>query len=282
MKIGLYIAGLSIFFNLILSVFKFIIGHIDGSVAITADAWHTLSDSVTSSIVFVALIISLKPADKEHPFGHGRSDLIASVIVGTLLAIVGVNFITIAIKDLFLHKSASFGIFAIIINIATIIVKEFLTQISIRTGKKINASSLIADGWHHRSDAISSIVIIAGILLNKYFWWIDGILGIFVSALILYTAYSIIKSSSNSLLGIAPSDEIVKNITEYLLKELPEIKNIHHFHLHDYGIHKELTFHIRVSNSMNISKAHKISTLAENKLREKFNIESTIHIEPIN
>ena len=170
-----YIEGwLSIFTNIILFGLKYWAGIVTGSVAIIADAWHTLSDSISSVIVLIGIKISDKPADKEHPFGHGRAELIASMIIGVLLAIIAFNFVLESIEKLKDHESVVYGKLAIIVTIVSILSKEMLAQYAFWAGRKIKSPILKADGWHHRSDAISSILILIGIFIGKYFWWVDG------------------------------------------------------------------------------------------------------------
>ncbi|GAI77757.1 unnamed protein product, partial [marine sediment metagenome] len=150
-----YLEGIiSIFLNTFLFGLKYWVGMKTFSIAIIADAWHTLSDSLTSLVVIIGFKISSKPADKEHPFGHGQAEIVSSIIIGTMLAIVGFNFLIASIQRFTNQQSAVYGTSAIIVFLISVIVKEGLAQFSIRAGKKIDARSLIADGWHHRSDAL--------------------------------------------------------------------------------------------------------------------------------
>lgn len=185
-----YLEGtISIALNTLLFGLKFWVGTKTFSIAIIADAWHTLSDSLTSLVVIIGFKVSSKPADKKHPYGHGRAEIISSVIIGTMLAIVGFNFLIASIQRFINQQSASYGNLAIIVFIISVIVKEGLAQFSIRAGKKINSQSLIADGWHHRSDALVSLMVLVGIFMGGYFWWVDSIMGIIVSLAIFYTTY---------------------------------------------------------------------------------------------
>ena len=124
-----------------------------------ADSWHTLSDSVSSMIVLIATRISNKPPDNEHPFGHGRAELIAAIIIGVILGLIGFEFAKDSLARLVNHQSVVFGKFAIWVTVASVIVKESLAQFSFWTYRQTGNSTLKADGWHHRSDAISSSVI---------------------------------------------------------------------------------------------------------------------------
>ena len=251
------------------------------SIAIIADAWHTLSDSLTSLVVIIGFKISSKPADKEHPFGHGQAEIVSSVIIGTMLAIVGFNFLIASIQRFTNQQSAVYGTSAIIVFVISVIVKEGLAQFSIRAGKKIDARSLIADGWHHRSDALVSLMVLAGIFAGRYFWWVDSVMGIIVSLVIFYTTYFILKESISSLIGEVPAEDFIKEIEKIATDSVSQDILLHHFHCHKYGDNKELTFHIRLPAEMKLDEAHRIADKLENKIKEKMEIETTIHIEPI-
>lgn len=277
-----YLEGwVSIFVNILLFGLKYWAGIVSGSVAIIADAWHTLSDSISSIIVILGARTSKIPPDKEHPFGHGRAELIASLIIGVFLSVIAFNFLLESITRLRNHESAEFGIIAIIAIVASIILKEFLAQFAFWAGKKSNNKSLKADGWHHRSDAISSVIVLVGIFISDYFWWIDGVLGIIVAALLFYASYEILKESYSSLLGEKPDDELIEKLKQIGREEIEIEIDMHHFHLHNYGDHNELTFHIRLPDEMSIKEAHDISSKLETRIREEFDIYSTIHYDPL-
>jgi len=266
--------------NSLLFVVKLIAGITTGSIALIADAWHTLSDTFTSIIVIVGAWISGKPKDKMHPFGHGRAELIASIIMGTMLGFVSFNFFQDAINNLRNHVSVKYSAFAIIITVFGIIVKELLAQYSFYLGKKHHIQTLIADAWHHRSDAISSIIVLISMGVNKFFWWIDSILAMVVAVLILYAAYTIIKAAANPLMGEEASDEIQNQVQALVHEKYPEVSDLHHFHVHKYGEHIELTVHARVDGNMNMNNAHTLISSIENDIRETMAIEPTIHLEP--
>ncbi len=277
----LYLEGwLSIGLNITLFIAKYWIGIVTGSVAIMADAWHTLSDSLTSVIVLVGTKLSAKDPDEEHPFGHGRAELIASIIIGVLLGIVAFNFLVESISKLSHRESASFSMVAVIIFLVSVVVKEGIAQFSLRVGKKFDSKALIADGWHHRSDAIASAIIVVGIFAGRYFWWIDGVMGIIVALLIFYATFDILKQAINPLIGEKPSEEIVKNIHLIADRIINNDYNIHHAHIHQYGLNTELTFHVQFQFSITFEAAHNLITLFEETLREELEIEATIHFEP--
>jgi cation diffusion facilitator family transporter len=280
-SIGYLEGAISIILNTLLFGLKYWVGIKTFSIAIIADAWHTLSDSLTSLVVIIGFKVSSTPADKKHPFGHGQAEIVSSVIIGTLLAVVGVNFLIASIQRFIDHQSAVYGNLAIIVFVISVIVKEGLAQFSIRAGKKINSQSLIADGWHHRSDALVSFLVLMGIFTGKYFWWVDSIMGIAVSLVIFYTTYIILKESISTLIGEEPSNDFEAEIRKIVTNNISHDVKLHHLHSHKYGDNRELTFHIRLPADMRLEEAHRIAEELENKIREEMNIEATIHLEPL-
>jgi cation diffusion facilitator family transporter len=270
---------LSIVVNTLLFGLKYWAGIVTGSVALIADAWHTLSDSISSVVVIISSKISNKPADKEHPFGHGRADLVSSIIIGFFLTFIGVEFIIKSIDRLKGGEIVIFGTVAVVVTIVSIIFKELLAQYAFWAAKKSNSQILKADGWHHRTDALSSVIVLVGIALGRLFWWIDGVLGLIIAAMIFYAAYEILRDSINRLLGEVPDKKLVQDINQVIfglkLNVCP-----HHFHMHRYGQHIELTFHILFPPDITLKEAHDKTNLIENAIRDNFKIETTIHMEP--
>ncbi len=277
-----YLEGwLSTVANILLFGLKYWAGIVSGSVAIIADAWHTLSDSLTSIIVLVGTKISSQPADREHPFGHGRAELIGSVIIAVLLSMVAIGFVTESIEKLRSHTPAHYGMVAIVVTIISIIAKEVMAQLALRWGRISGMKSLMADGWHHRSDAISSVIILAGIFAGSYFWWIDAVLGLVVSGVLFYAAYGILKDSVSSLIGEEAEEELQQQLKEVAARIYPEELHLHHVHVHCYGRHRELTFHIRLPDGLTLNQAHEVTSMLEDGIRNELQMESTIHAEPL-
>ncbi len=277
-----YLAGIiSIIANALLFALKYWAGLVSGSVALLADAWHTLSDSLSSVAVLIGVKMSSRKADKKHPFGHGRIENLVAILIGVMLAIVAYEFITQAIDKLRSPESkAIFGTLAIVVTAVSIVVKEGMAQFSFYIARKTGNTSVKADGWHHRSDALSSIVVLAGIFLQDYFWWIDAVLGICVSVILMVAVYKIIREAVDKLMGERVPDEIIAQVKTVIQETIGADLQMHHFHIHNYGTHSELTFHINLPPDMTILEGHGIADGIEKQLRETMGIESTIHIEP--
>lgn len=272
---------LSLVGNIVLFGIKLWAGLVSASAALIADAWHTLSDSISSLIIIIAAKVSGKKPDNEHPFGHGRAELIAALIVGILLVLISVDFLIEGINRLSEHTSANYGTIALVVTAVSIIVKELMAQYAFFTYRKCGCLSLKADGWHHRSDAISSLVILVGIFIGKYAWWADGVLTLIVSLMIAWTAFHIIRDGIKPLLGEAPDKELLEYLSLQCNGSLGMETNVHHVHLHRYGDHVELTFHIKLPADMTLKEAHDRITVIEKTIREEKDIEATVHMEPM-
>jgi cation diffusion facilitator family transporter len=280
-KLAMKEGRISLIGNIVLFGIKLWAGIVSASAALIADAWHTLSDSLSSLIIMIAAKVSGKKPDEEHPFGHGRAELIAALIVGILLVLIAVDFFIEGVHRLSDHTEATYGLVALIVTILSILVKEGMAQYAFFAYKKCDSLSLKADGWHHRSDAISSLVILVGIFVGKFVWWADGVLTLIVAAMIAWTAYHIIRDGIRPLLGEAPDDKLLDYIRSTCDDELNKKSDVHHVHLHRYGDHMELTFHLSFPADISLEEAHRRITLIENRLRQERRIEATIHPEPL-
>jgi len=275
---------LSVVINTVLFAVKFWAGMLTGSIALVADAWHTLSDSLTSVFVVIAAKLSSRKADKEHPFGHGRWEQITSIFVAFVLGIIAYDFFTSSIERFQNRESVVFGTLALTVTIVSIAIKEALAQYAFYLGRKTDNIVLKAEGWHHRSDSLSSIFLLIGILISKFvvdFWWMDSVLGIFCSLAIFYAAFQVMKESITKLLGEEPKKELTDKITGEIKKLYSSDLQIHHFHLHNYISQKELTLHIKLDKNMSIENGHKIASVIEKMIQDQFDMTATIHVEPL-
>jgi cation diffusion facilitator family transporter len=269
--------------NAVLFAAKFWAGLTTGSIALMADAWHTASDSLTSIFVVFAAKLAAKKPDKEHPFGHGRWELIASIVMAGVLAVIGWEFVTQSIERLQHRESVEYGALAIVITVASIVLKELLAQLGFYLGRRFNNPVITADGWHSRSDALSSGVVLVGIIITQFtdaLWWMDSVLGIFCAAAIFFAAYQIMKEVIGKLLGEEPDEKFIADLNKAVVQLHNLDLELHHIHLHNYITHKELTLHIRLPGDMTIEQGHDIATEVEKLIAEEFNMEATTHIEP--
>lgn len=280
-KLGYREGLVSVILNLLLFVLKYYAGIASASLALIADAWHTLSDSLTSLVVILGIKLSSKKPDKEHPFGHGRWEQISALIIAILLALVGVEFMKDAIAKLRGHEAADFGWLAYLATVASIVLKEGLARYAFYIARKTGNAAVKADGWHHRSDALSSLMVLAGLFLSPYFWWIDSVLGMLISFMLFYAAYGIIREAVNKILGEEPSEEVIGKVEQIVKAEMGNVAYPHHYHIHHYGDHIEFTFHIKVPGEEIVEEAHRKATLIEMQIKTELKIDATIHIEPL-
>lgn len=256
-------------------------GIVSGSVALTADAWHTLSDSVSSIAVMVGAKLSSQEPDENHPFGHGRWEYITSFVVALFLGYIAIEFSKVAVVNFIERNSAEFGTLAIVVTIVSILSKELLAQYAFHIGRKTGDSSVRADAWHHRSDALSSVVVLFGIFLRDIWWWVDSALGLIIALIILKTAYNIIREAVSKLLGEELSAAQIAEVRHLVDAVCEREVAAHHFHLHNYGKHQELTFHIKLDPHMTIAQGHHLATKIENDIADKMGYATTIHVEEL-
>lgn len=272
---------ISVIFNLILFGVKYWAGIVSGSLAIIADAWHTLSDSVSSIAVVLSARFASRPADRDHPFGHGRIELIVSIFIAGMLFFVAYSFISDAWDKLQTREATEYGTIAIVVTVVSVVTKELLARYAYRLARITGSEILKADGWHHRSDAVSSLVVLAGIFAGNLFWWIDSLLAALVALLIAWAAWKIVSGSVSALLGEPLNIESVDRIKAIGQEVTGVASDFHHFHHHNYISHSEVTFHMRLPGDYTISHGHKLVDQIEKEIRKEMGIEATIHLEPI-
>jgi len=278
---GIRISGISIGVNLMLFVLKIVMATLTGSISLMADAIHTLSDMATSAIIMISFFVTKKPSDSHHPFGHGRMESVATLIVAVLLGVAGVEILKGSIERL-IHPipfKASWTVIALIA--ATVIVKELLALYSSHAGKKIDSESLMADSLHHRTDAISSLLVIAAFIGQRYrINYLDSTAGILVALFIVYTGFKISLRVINDLIGTQPSEKLVNEIKSTVMK-FKQVNGIHDLIIHQYGQNRVLSFHIAVSDDLSLKQTHILGERIEKLVNQKFHTHSTIHFDPI-
>lgn len=271
---------ISVVVNALLFGAKLWVGLVTGSVAIVADAWHTLSDSLSSIVVIVGAVVAGKPQDDDHPFGHQRAEWIAALIIAVLLGVVAFHFAVDSVDRLLAGISVEYGTAAVLVTAASVLIKEALAQYCFFGARRNNSEALRADGWHHRSDAGSSAIILVAIVFGRQLPWIDPVLGLIVALLIFITAVTLFKRVGSLVLGESPDSDLVKNLSRLANREAGCDVFLHHVHQHTYGDHREVTMHIRLDNEMQLDKAHAVVDAIENCMRQELDIEPTIHVEP--
>jgi len=282
-KYGYLEATISIIGNIIIFLIKLFLGIFINSISLIADGVHSLSDVSTSGVVIFGFRIAKRKPDEEHPYGHGRAEYIATLIIAILLILVGIGFIQQSIERIINLENIQHEEYAIIISVVVIIsaiLKELMARYSNSIAKKIKSDVLKADAWHHRSDAISSIGVAIGIFGASYgFSILDPIFGIIVSLIIIYVGINLVRTVSNFLMGQSPNPSLINQIKE-IAEKTDNILGIHDISIHDYGTTKILTIHAEVDSNLPLNEAHKIADNLELRIRTKTNYSTIIHLDP--
>ncbi|MCX7884587.1 MAG: cation diffusion facilitator family transporter [Caloramator sp.] len=279
-----YLGGIvGIFVNIILFAVKFIIGTLLNSVAITADAFNNLSDTGSSIVTIIGFKIANKPADKEHPFGHGRGEYIAGLIVSFMVLFVGLQFVKDSIGRILHPVRLSFELTSFLILILSIGLKFWLGSFYKKLNSHISSGTLNATSLDSFSDVIITSTVALSLLLSKYISFpIDGYMGFVVSLFILFAGYNLTKDTISPLLGEAPEPELVNSI----IKELMSYKGVigtHDLIIHSYGADKYMaSIHAEIPSNIPVMEAHEIIDKAENEISKKLNIFLVIHMDPVN
>jgi len=272
----------SIVINLLLFVVKIVLGLSIRSVSLIADAVHTLADSGTSAVVIIGFKIARKPSDKEHPFGHGRMESVAALVVSVLLFMAGAELLEKSIHAIIKPHSSTAPTGVILVLLATIVVKELMSRFSYQLGDIIDSQALKADALHHRSDVIATALVVVALIAMRFGYNnIDGIMGVGVSLIIFYSAFSIAKEAVNPLLGEAPSKEAIKEI-ENLAKAHEGVLGVHDIIFHKYGQTSVISLHIEVSDNGSVSKLHALAEQVEDTITQKIPGMAVVHVDPIN
>ena len=276
--------------NLLLLVLKFVTGFISHSAAMVADAVHSLSDFVTDIVVVIFVRISSKKEDDDHHYGHGKFETLATVIIGVVLGLVGIGILREGIGSIVRAIRGEVlpapGIAALIAAIVSIVSKEWLYRYTVRKGKQYDSSSVMANAWHHRSDAFSSIGTAIGIsgaiLLGERWRILDPIAAVVVSIFILKVAFDLAKSGLDELLEKSLPSTTIEEIRRIILS-VEGASAPHHLRTRRIGSHYAIDVHIRMDGNLSLLHAHTIATEVERKVKATFGADTyiNIHMEPV-
>jgi cation diffusion facilitator family transporter len=279
---GKKISYITITGNIFLAVLKIVIGTLVGSSALIADGFHSVSDVASTLAVLIAIYVSSKPPDADHHYGHGQAESIAAKILGILLLLTGLTLGYNIFKQILNQNFGIPGIYGFWAALASIIIKELMFRYTHKVGKETNNQALIADAWHHRSDAISSIAAAVGILgANMGVPILDPIAGVIVAALIIRVGWNIIVDAINSLMVKAPAEEdseVIRNT----VNKVDGVKNIKELRAHYSGVDLYVDLRIVVDADLTVREGHDISVQVRNKLLKECEQvkEVIVHIHP--
>lgn len=268
--------------NLFLFVIKFLIGTIVHSVSIQADGVNNLTDAGSNIISILSFHLSNKPADKDHPFGHERTETIASLFVGILILVLGFETAKESISKVIHPGSIDFRIASVIILLISIMVKFWMYAYNKKLSKVYDSSLLEATALDSISDVCGTTAVLVSTLLSPVLHFnLDGYMGIVVSGIILYGAYGLLRDMINSLIGEAPDPELVHNIVDMIMAH-PVILGVHDMMLHNYGPNKIFaSAHVEVDSSKDIFETHDLIDNIEREVKENMNIDLVLHMDPV-
>jgi len=272
----------SVVVNLVVFAVKLVPGLIIGSVSLVADAFHSLGDVASSLVVILGFRVAAKPSDDRHPFGHGRVESVASLLIAVMLFITAWEFGRASVDRLLHPKAVQASAWLIAVLVLTALLKEWLSRFSRTLGQRIGSTALIGDFWHHRSDVIATgIVILALLAANAGLWWVDGVGGLVVSAIIAWAAWQLLRDSVNPLIGEAPSPQVLGEIRDVALA-VAGVDGVHDLIVHRYGELVVTSVHVEVSSAIDIERGHEIAEEVEKRLNRRFSGWSVVHVDPVN
>ena len=275
--------------NLVLLTFKFVAGVLAGSAAMVADAVHSLSDFLTDIIVLIFVRIGAKPQDASHDYGHGKFETLATLLVALALVGAAIGIIVSgALKIARWLQGETLempGMLALWAALLSIIVKEILFRYTIARGKALDSPAVVANAWHHRSDALSSIGAAIGIggaiLLGERWAVLDPLASVVVGAMLVKVAWDLLKVSTGELTDSSLPEETEREI-EDIIRSFPEISEPHNLRTRRIGNRIAIEAHVRLDGDMSLETAHEIVTAMEHRIKDRFGKATlvTIHMEP--
>ena len=281
-RYGVLCSVVSIVLNLIMAGFKLALGFITNSVAILADGFNNLSDVASNVATMLGFVFSVKSPDKEHPFGHGRLEYLAGLMISVLILFVGLQTLWDSINHIITSEPVYFSLTAVIVLVVSIILKYLMGRFNLTIGSKINSTALIAAGRDSKVDILATVATLIAIISSLYTDLpIDGILGAVVSLIILKTGYEIGKETITSLLGAPPDEDLLKELRLFT-SSYDRVIGTHNLMIHDYGSGRRyLTMHVEVNKNEEMMVIHEVLDSIERDIYAKFNIKATLHLDPV-
>lgn len=271
--------------NLILAVGKLAAGILGRSGAMVADAVHSFSDLATDVVVIVFAGISAKPKDDGHDYGHGKFETLATIIISLALLAVGTGILISGIRAIRVVADGGIlpqpGVVALVAAVVSIVIKEVLYRYTVRVGHTLQSPSVVANAWHHRSDALSSLGTLAGITCAVFLgekWRIaDPIAALLVAVFIFKIAFDLVRTGIDELLERSLPEDVEREILQIVTAD-PEVRQPHNLRTRRIGSSIAIEVHVRVDGAMSVRRAHQLTVDIERRLRERFGNETMIAI----
>ncbi len=279
---GVLSGGVGIICNLILFVFKLLAGLLTGAVSIMADAFNNLSDAGSSVVTLIGFKLAGKPADTDHPFGHGRIEYLSGLFVAMAILLMGYELLKSSVDKILNPQPLEFQWISAVILAASILMKLWMAYFNFTLGKKISSEAMRATATDSLSDCISTAAVLGGLLIFQFFGVdLDAYIGLVVAALVIVAGFNAAKDTIQPLLGSVPEPEIVEQIREIVL-ENPMILEIHDMIIHDYGPGRRMvSLHAEFAYDVNVLEIHDVVDNIEQKIFQELQYEATIHMDPV-
>ena len=279
---GVLCGAVGIFLNVLLFAAKYLAGTLTGSIAFVADAFNNLSDAGSSIITLLGFKLAAKKPDRDHPYGHGRFECIAGLVVSFVILMMGFDLAKSSVTKIFHPEAVDFSILSICILIGSILVKLYMSLYNRAVGKRINSAAVLATATDSISDVCATTMVLAATLIARFTGVnIDGWAGAIVSLVILWAGYNAAKDTIDPLLGQAPDPEFVQRIAD-IVNRYPEVVGIHDLAVHDYGAGRVMiSLHAEVPSSGDIMALHDVIDTIERDLQDELNCSAVIHMDPI-
>ncbi len=281
-KVGKLSGLVGIVCNAILCAGKMIIGTISGSVSITADAMNNLSDAASSIVTLIGFKLAERPADEDHPYGHARYEYLSGLAVAAMVLVIGFELAKTSFEKILHPSSVAFSVPLVIVLVGSVVVKLWLSLFNTGLGKHIDSAALLATAADSRNDVISTLVVLAAALVEKFTGYrVDGYMGLAVAAFIFYSAIGLAKETISPLLGESASPELCKVIADMLSAE-PRVLGFHDLMVHDYGPGQRFgSLHVEMDQAEDPLACHELIDDLERLCLEKYNIHLVIHYDPV-
>ena len=281
-KIGIFCGVFGIVSNLSLAILKLFLGIFINSISVMVDAMNNISDLGASIITILGFYIANKPADKEHPFGHGRAEYISAMALSMMIIFVGIQFLKTSWERIMYPEAVIYSKITIVLLLASVFVKIIQFKLYKISGKETNSKTLVAASLDAKSDILITMLIILSLFIDNFTKLpLDAYIGFLVSVLIIFNGWKITKEVIDSLLGSAPDDEF----SDKILMEITSVEGImgcHDLIVHNYGEGRIIaTAHAEVSDKLGLVEAHDIIDNAERKVAERLKINLLLHLDPI-
>lgn len=268
--------------NLLLFLLKLFAGLATGAVSIMADAFNNLSDAASSVVTLIGFYMAGKPADLDHPYGHGRIEYLSGLFVSAAILMTGVELMKSSVDKILHPEALSFSIASVVILVASILVKLWMSRFNYKVGNRIDSEAMKATGADSLSDCISTSAVLLGVLIAMLTGKnLDGWFGAVVALFVCYAGFNAAKETIQPLLGQAPDPELVRQIRERVMQE-DKILGVHDLIIHDYGPGRRIiSLHAEISYKEDILEAHDMIDNVERDLKEAFQCDATIHMDPV-